>query len=92
MTADRNEPPGPLRRAPEADVREQQQDETVVGPPDTISHAVPEATEADLAEQGVLVPPSERADLADAVRDDVTPADTVEQSQRIPLPDEDRRD
>lgn len=82
----------PLRRPPEADAQEQRQDETVVGPPDTISGAVPEATEADLAEQGVLVPPSDRTGLPDAVRDDLTPADALEQNQEIPTPDEDRRD
>ncbi|MFC0032290.1 hypothetical protein ACFFMM_22480 [Micromonospora chaiyaphumensis] len=82
----------PLRRPPEADAQEQRQDETVVGPPDTIADAVPEATEADLAEQGVLRPPSDATGLADAVRDDLTPADAVEQNQEIPIPDEDRRD
>ncbi len=87
------EPDGdPLRRPPEADAQEQRQDETVVGPPDTGSGAVPEATEADLAEQGALVPPSDRTGLAGAVRDDVTPADALEQNQEIPTPDEDRRD
>ncbi|WP_089154111.1 hypothetical protein [Micromonospora sp. NBS 11-29] len=79
-----------LGRPPEADAQEQRQDETLVGPPDRLRHAVPEATEADLAEQGVLRPPSDRAGLADAVRDDLTPADAVEQNQEIPLPDEER--
>ncbi|WNM38506.1 hypothetical protein RMN56_25730 [Micromonospora halotolerans] len=82
----------PLRRPPEADAQEQRQDETVVGPPDTIADAVPEATEADLAEQGVLVPPSDATGLPDAVRGDLTAADAVEQNQEIPTPDEDRRD
>ncbi|MER7456736.1 hypothetical protein [Micromonospora sp. NPDC126480] len=89
MTID---PDDPLRRPPEADAQEQRQDETVVGPADTVSDAVPEATEADLAEQGVLVPPSDRAGLAGAVRGDVSPADALEQNQEIPTPDEDRRD
>jgi hypothetical protein len=82
----------PLRQPPEADALEQRQDETVVGPADNVSDAVPEASEADLAEQGVLVPPSDQADLADSVRGDVSPADALEQNQEIPLPDEDRRD
>ncbi|TDB73009.1 hypothetical protein [Micromonospora sp. KC723] len=82
----------PLGRPPEADAQEQQQDEMVVGPADTVSNAVPEATEADLAEQGALVPPSEQADLADAVRGDLNPADALEQNQEVPTPDEDRRD
>ncbi|MET8908766.1 hypothetical protein [Micromonospora sp. NPDC004551] len=81
----------PLRRPPEADAQEQREDETVVGPPDRIVDAVPEATEADLAEQGVLSPPSDQTGLPDAIRDDLTPADAVEQNQEIPLPDEDRR-
>jgi hypothetical protein len=89
---DPDEQADPLRRPPEADAQEQRQDETVVGPPDRATGAVPEASEADLAEQGVLVPPSDRTDLARAVRDDLTPADAVEQNQEIPLPDEDRRD
>ncbi|NES27550.1 hypothetical protein GCE86_12195 [Micromonospora terminaliae] len=80
----------PLRRPPEADAQEQRQDETLVGPPDTIADAVPEATEADLAEQGVLTAPSDATGLPDAVRDDLTPADAVEQNQEIPLPDEER--
>ncbi|MFR9775603.1 hypothetical protein ACL02O_06040 [Micromonospora sp. MS34] len=90
--SDWDEPADPLRRPPEADAVEQRQDETVVGPPDRVSDAVPEASEADLAEQGVLAPPSDRTDLARAVRDDLTPADAVEQNREIPVPDEDRRD
>ncbi|MCW3842555.1 hypothetical protein ONA70_20870 [Micromonospora yasonensis] len=89
---DWDEQADPLRRAPEADAQEQRQDETVVGPPDRIGDAVPEASEADLAEQGVLAPPSDRTDLAHAVRDDLNPADAVEQNLEIPVPDEDRRD
>ena len=89
MVTDRDDP---LRRPPEADAQEQRQDESVVGPADTVSDAVPEASEADLAEQGVLVPPSDRADLTEAVRGDVSPADALEQNQEIPTPDEDRRD
>ncbi|MEU4480980.1 hypothetical protein AB0F68_23425 [Micromonospora sp. NPDC023966] len=82
----------PLRRPPEADAQEQRQDETVVGPPDAIEDAVPEATEADLAEQGVLTPPSDVTGLPEAVRGDLTAADALEQNQEIPTPDEDRRD
>ncbi len=89
---DWDEQADPLRRPPEADALEQRQDETVVGPPDTTGDAVPEASEADLAEQGVLAPPSDRTDLAHAVRDDLNPADAVEQNQEVPVPDEDRRD
>ncbi|MFI7575392.1 hypothetical protein [Micromonospora sp. NPDC049497] len=82
----------PLGQASEADAQEQRQEETVVGPADTVSHAVPEASEADLAEQGVLAAPSDRTDLADAVRGDLGTADALEQNQEIPTPDEDRRD
>ncbi|MDG4800704.1 hypothetical protein [Micromonospora sp. WMMD980] len=78
-----------LRRPPEADAQEQRQDVTVVGPPDPVPDAVPEVAEADLAEQGVLRPPSGRAGLGESVRDDLDPADAVEQNQEIPLPDED---
>ena len=81
-----------LGQASEADAQEQRQDETEVGPTDTVSHAVPEATEADLAEQGVLAAPSDRTDVADAVRGDLSTADALEQNQEIPTPDEDRRD
>ncbi|MEU3454757.1 hypothetical protein ABZ671_14300 [Micromonospora sp. NPDC006766] len=81
----------PLRQPPAADAQEQRQDETVVGPPDRVSDAVPEASEADLAEQGVLRPPSDRADLAGAVRGDLTAADALEQNQEVPVLDEDRR-
>ncbi|MFE9689549.1 hypothetical protein [Micromonospora sp. NPDC005806] len=91
MTASWEEQADPLRRPPEADAQEQRQDETVVGPPDRVSDAVPEASEADLAEQGVLAPPSDRTDLAEAVRGDTNPADAVEQNLEIPIPDEDRR-
>lgn len=79
-----------LRRPPEADAQEQRQDQTVVGPPERVTDAVPEAAEADLAEQGVLRPPSDRAGLGESVRDDLNPADAVEQNQEIPLPDEER--
>ena len=89
MAVDRDDA---LGRATEADAQEQQQDETVVGPTDAVSDAVPEASEADLAEQGVLVPPSDLGGVADAMRDDVSPADALEQNQEIPTPDEDRRD
>ncbi|MCW3814007.1 hypothetical protein ONA91_06000 [Micromonospora sp. DR5-3] len=92
MTANWDEQADSLRRPPDADAQEQRQDETVVGPPDTVSEAVPEASEADLAEQGVLRPPSDRTDLAGAVHGGVNPADAVEQNQEIPVPDEDRRD
>ncbi|MEH0937613.1 hypothetical protein [Micromonospora psammae] len=81
-----------LGRASEADAQEQQQEEVEVGPTGAVSGAGPEAAEADLAEQGVLVSPSDRAGMADAVRDDVSSADAVEQNQEIPTPDEDRRD
>ncbi|WP_433493268.1 hypothetical protein ACQP26_16360 [Micromonospora sp. CA-248089] len=77
-----------LRRPPEADAQEQRQDETLVGPPDTLDATVPEASEADLAEQGALRPPSDRAGLGESVRDDLTTADAVEQNTEIPLPDE----
>ncbi|MBF5029227.1 MULTISPECIES: hypothetical protein [unclassified Micromonospora] len=77
-----------LRRPPAADAQEQRQDETLVGPPDTVDAAVPEASEADLAEQGVLRAPSDRAGLGESVRDDLTAADAVEQNTEIPLPDE----
>ncbi|MFU8874549.1 hypothetical protein [Micromonospora sp. SL4-19] len=92
MTANGDEQADPLRRPPDADAQEQRQDETVVGPPDTVSDAVPEASEADLAEQGVLRSPSDQAGLAAAVPgDDTNPADALEQNQEIPVPDEDRR-
>ncbi|MEU8261522.1 hypothetical protein AB0C02_12990 [Micromonospora sp. NPDC048999] len=84
-------PADPLRRPPDADAQEQRQDETVVGPPDRVSDAVPEASEADLAEQGVLRSPSDQADLASSVRGDLTAADALEQNQEVPVPDEDRR-
>lgn len=60
MSADRDERADPLRQPPPADAQEQRQDETVVGPAERVSDAVPEASEADLAEQGVLVPPSDQ--------------------------------
>ncbi|SBT44707.1 hypothetical protein [Micromonospora narathiwatensis] len=91
MSADRDERADPLRQPPPADAQEQRQDETVVGPAERVSDAVPEASEADLAEQGVLVPPSDQADLASSVRGDLTAADALEQNQEIPVPDEDRR-
>ncbi|MFG1673406.1 hypothetical protein [Micromonospora sp. NPDC049282] len=79
-----------LRRPPEADAQEQRQDQRVVGPPERVADAVPEAAEGDLAEQGVLRPPSGRAGLGESVRDDLNPADALEQNQEVPLPDEDR--
>lgn len=91
MSADRDEQADPLREPPPADAQEQRQDETVVGPAERVSDAVPEASEADLAEQGVLVPPSDQTDLAGSVRGDLTAADALEQNQEIPVPDEDRR-
>ncbi|MEU2614702.1 hypothetical protein ABZ570_24430 [Micromonospora sp. NPDC007271] len=92
MSTDRGDQADPLGRPPDADAQEQQQDETVVGPPDEVSDAVPEASEADLAEQGVLVPPSDAAGLGSSVRADLTAADALEQNQEVPVPDEDRRD
>ncbi|WP_200210461.1 hypothetical protein [Micromonospora coerulea] len=89
MTANWDEQADPLRRPPEADALEQQQDETVVGPADTVSDAVPEASEADLAEQGVLLP---TGDPATSLPADAGQADALEQRQDIPIPDEDRRD
>ncbi|SCE92743.1 hypothetical protein [Micromonospora mirobrigensis] len=81
----------PLRRPPEADAQEQNQDLTVVGPPDAVGSAVAEAAEADLAEQGKLVAPSAGADLAASVHGGTDAADALEQNQEIPVPDEDRR-
>ncbi len=92
MSAERVRRADPLRQPPDADAQEQRQDETVVGPPDRVSDAVPEASEADLAEQGVLRSPSDQTDLAGAVRGDLTAADALEQNQELPLPDEERRD
>ncbi len=82
---ERAEPP------PEADALEQQQDETEVGPPNTVSAAVPEASEADLAEQGVLVPNHE-GDRPTSLPAETNPTDALEQHQEIPVPDEERRD
>ncbi|SCL30692.1 hypothetical protein GA0070624_4125 [Micromonospora rhizosphaerae] len=91
MTANWDEQADALGEASEADVLEQQQDETDVGPPDTVSAAVPEASEADLAEQGVLVPNHE-GDRPTSVPADTNPPDVLEQHQAIPIPDEERRD
>ncbi|MEW2383499.1 hypothetical protein AB0873_15605 [Micromonospora sp. NPDC047707] len=91
MTTDR-EDIDPVPTATAADAQEQRQDETEVGPADAVTDAVPEASEADLAEQGALPPPSAGAGLADAAGGDVTPADAQEQNLEIPTPDEDRRD
>lgn len=89
MTANWDEQADPLRQPPEADALEQQQDETVVGPPDTVEEAVPEASEADLAEQGVAVP--DMGGMPTTMPDDANPADVMEQHEEIPIPDEDRR-
>lgn len=89
MTANWDEQADPLRQPPEADALEQQQDETVVGPPDTVEEAVPEASEADLAEQGVIVP--DQGGMPTSLPADANPADAMEQREDIPIPDEDRR-
>lgn len=90
MTASWDEQADPLRRPPEADALEQQQDEVEVGPPNTVSDAVPEASEADLAEQGALAPGGQ-GDVPASLSGDTNPADVLEQNQAIPVPDEDRR-
>lgn len=91
MTANWDEQADPLRRPSEADALEQQQDQIEVGPPDTVEEAVPEASEADLAEQGVLRPRDE-GELPSSVPDETNPADVLEQSQDLPVQEEDRRD
>ncbi|MEV5691879.1 hypothetical protein [Micromonospora globbae] len=91
MTANWDEEADPLRQPPEADALEQQQDETEVGPPDTVEDAVPEASEADFAEQGVLVPDDQR-EMPRSLPPDANQVDALEQHQEVPVPEEDRRD
>jgi hypothetical protein len=80
----------PLRRPPDADAAEQQQDAVDDGPPDRMSGDVdPEATEADLAEQGSL--PAGTLEDVTSLPADANPADALEQRQQIPTRDEDRR-
>ncbi|MCO1598941.1 hypothetical protein M8C17_27690 [Micromonospora sp. RHAY321] len=75
---------------PEADALEQRQDAVDTGPPDRMSGDVdPEATEADLAEQGAL--PGGTLEDATSLPADANAADVLEQRQEIPTRDEGRR-
>ncbi|MBM7493539.1 hypothetical protein JOD64_004761 [Micromonospora luteifusca] len=75
---------------PEADALEQRQNAVDYGPPDRVSGDVdPEASEADLAEQGAL--PGGTLDDATPLPADANPADALEQRQEIPTRDEGRR-
>ncbi|MFG1871781.1 hypothetical protein [Micromonospora arborensis] len=75
---------------PEADALEQRQNAVDYGPPDRVSGDVdPEASEADLAEQGAL--PGGTLDDATSLPADANPADALEQRQEIPTRDEGRR-
>ncbi|RLP95907.1 hypothetical protein [Micromonospora sp. CV4] len=74
----------------EADALEQRQEAVDMGPPDRMSGDVdPEASEADLAEQGSL--PAGTLEDASSLPDDANPADALEQRQEIPTRDEGRR-
>ena len=60
------------------------------GPPDRVSGDVdPEASEADLAEQGAL--PAGALEDVTSLPADANPADALEQRQEIPTRDEGRR-
>ncbi|WP_405425617.1 hypothetical protein [Micromonospora sp. NBC_00617] len=75
---------------PEADAAEQRQDAFDVGPPDRVSGDIdPEASEADLAEQGAL--PAGTLEEVTSLPADANPADALEQRQEIPARDEGRR-
>ncbi|TNH24698.1 hypothetical protein FHG89_24540 [Micromonospora orduensis] len=75
---------------PEADAVEQRQDAFDVGPPDRVSGDVdPEASEADLAEQGAL--PAGTLEEGTSLPAYADPADALEQRQEIPARDEGRR-
>jgi hypothetical protein len=81
----------PLRELPEADALEQQQ--TVDDDPDADlapTRLPPEATDADVAEQGAAVP-GERDGSPPTLPSDANPADVLEQRATI-TPDEERRD
>ncbi|PWR05579.1 hypothetical protein DKT68_26180 [Micromonospora acroterricola] len=81
---------GDLGPAPEADALEQRQDAVDTGPPDKMSGDVdPEATEADLAEQGAL--PAGTLEDATSLPAEAEAADVLEQRQEIPTRDEGRR-
>ncbi|MEU8183270.1 hypothetical protein AB0B85_06785 [Micromonospora sp. NPDC049044] len=75
---------------PEADAHEQRQNAVDYGPPDRVSGDVdPEASEADLAEQGAL--PAGALEEVTSLPADANPADALEQRQEIPTRDEGRR-
>ncbi|WP_328425481.1 hypothetical protein OG470_17135 [Micromonospora sp. NBC_00389] len=75
---------------PEADAMEQRQDAVDMGPPDRMSGDVdPEASEADLAEQGSL--PAGTLEEATSLPIEADAADVLEQRQEIPTRDEGRR-
>ncbi|MFG1894772.1 hypothetical protein ACGFIP_12210 [Micromonospora zamorensis] len=75
---------------PEADAQEQRQNAVDYGPPDRVSGDVdPEASEADLAEQGTL--PAGTLEEVTSLPADANPADALEQRQEIPTRDEGRR-
>ncbi|KOX12279.1 hypothetical protein ACWD6L_25100 [Micromonospora profundi] len=75
---------------PEADALEQRQNAVDYGPPDRMSGDVdPEASEADLAEQGAL--PAGTLEEVTTLPADANPADALEQRQEIPTRDEGRR-
>ncbi|WCN83408.1 hypothetical protein [Micromonospora sp. LH3U1] len=75
---------------PEADALEQRQDAVDYGPPDRVSGDVdPEASEADLAEQGAL--PAGTLEEVTSLPEDANPADALEQRQEISTRDEGRR-
>ncbi|MGI5522316.1 hypothetical protein ACQEUX_15365 [Micromonospora sp. CA-259024] len=79
-----------LAPTPEADALEQRQDAVDYGPPDRMSGDVdPEASEADLAEQGSL--PAGTLEDVTSLPADANPADALEQRQEIPTRDEGRR-
>lgn len=91
MTRRWDESGDPLREPPEADAVEQRQ--TVDDDPDVEpapTRLPPEATEADVAEQGAEVP-GERDGSPPTLPGDANPADVLEQRATI-TPDEERRD
>ena len=80
----------PLRRPPDADAVEQRQEAIDDGPPDRMSGDVdPEASAADLAEQGAL--PAGALEDVTSLPADANAADALEQRQQIPTRDEERR-
>ncbi|SCE71663.1 hypothetical protein GA0070607_0706 [Micromonospora coriariae] len=89
MSTYRDEQSDPIP-PPDADALEQRQDAIDTGPPDRMSGDVdPEASEADLAEQGAL--PAGTLEEATSLPADANAADALEQRQAIPTRDEGRR-